>query len=118
MPSLSENQAAQVRDQIEAQIRPIVRRMTIWLAVFVVCLAGSCFIAVYSYVQSQHAIQHRALALSRDNCLRSQQGRRALALIVHTAIPPHAKHRTADEQAFVDQFYMKVAPALRVPTCT
>lgn len=117
-PELDQEWRDLVDTEVRAEVRPILRRMWIWGACMIVAIAVGTMVAVYLYTQGQNHDQARAVALVHDNCVRSQQGRRALALIVHTAIPPLDRSRTAQEQAQVDQFYQKVAPALKVPQCT
>jgi hypothetical protein len=109
---------AEIRRQVEECIRPIVRRMYVWLAIITLFAVGGSVIGAYLAQSTKSADQARGVQLGLADCHRSQQGRRAFALVVHTAIPPHMKGRSKGEQAAVDGFYKKVAPALQVPTCS
>jgi hypothetical protein len=112
---LSETQTDQVREMIRTEMRPVVRRMWIWGGTIIVAIAIASTIGIYGYSRTHSDI--RAVS-----CQRAQAFSIGLRLVVHTAIPPNdapeAKHRTAAERAQVANFYRKVGPALKVPSCS
>jgi uncharacterized membrane protein len=108
----------EVRRQVDAALKPIVRRLVAAMIIVTIFAVGGAAFGAYLAEHAQHADQARGVRLGIADCHRSQEGRRALALIVHTAVPRHAPGRTKAEQAFFDAFYKKVAPALKVPTCS
>lgn len=114
MPNpLSETQTRQVKEEVARQIIPIrvqQRRLAIWLCCVLAGVVIGATSGIYFY--------SRSIGYARSvSCQRGQAVSVALALVVHTAIPPHKKHRTQAEQRQVDAFYHKVAPALKVPSC-
>lgn len=107
---LSETQTREVRELIHAEVTRVAKRVTIWTACTLVCIAIGAAVGVYAYGQSIHYAR-------TVSCQRGQALSIALRLVVHTAIPQHRRGRTAAEQHEVDHFYRVVKPALVVPKC-
>lgn len=107
MPNpLSQTQTRQVREEINRHMR---RAWTVMLCVIVALTIGA--------VGGVWAYAHTNGYARTVSCKRGQALSVALRLVVTSAIPRHEAGRTPDEQRRVDQFYKKVGPALKIPSC-
>jgi hypothetical protein len=107
---LSQTQTREVAEMIQAEVTRVARRFFIWTGCILVCIAVGAAVGVDAYTHSVHYAR-------TVSCQRGQAFSVALRLVVHTAIPPHRKGRTAAEQQEVNHFYHVVEPALEVPKC-
>jgi hypothetical protein len=137
-PHFSEEQATEVAAAIDSAVRDAALRnfKVLWkvsaLMISAMVIGACAGVWAYSNTlahrseltaeQRQRIAQthHDEIANARQglaNCRRAQDGRTALALAVHTAIPPHSPTYDAATQERVDAFYAKVGPGLEVPPC-
>jgi hypothetical protein len=96
------------------------RRTILAVLILLLGVAGGYGYAIHRVGDQDHNLAVASANLSFDNCVRARGARVAFAFVVHTAIPPKEKGRTAAQQAAVTAFYKRInkTDALTVPNCT
>lgn len=134
-PHLERAQAREVAIQIDALSDDVHQRVyRLWLRmmlittvlVLAVLITSVIALDVYAHSATRADLNHAqaqelkdARNLAYQNCLRSQDSRRALRTLIFVTIPRHDPHRSMAEAMRVAGFYQRLAQnhVLDIPRC-